>query len=138
MLGLPVHPRLARMLVAEPTSLGCALAALVDERDVMRGRLDELPSDLGLRVQLLAGRTRHDLADRRAVDRLRDRALPRVEVPTRFGVSATVVDAVDRPGAVCLLEYPDGYNLAGQLQVIADRIPEDVTLGAGLATVCRA
>ena len=41
MLGLPVHPRLARMIAASPTPLACVLAAIVDERDVLRGRLDD-------------------------------------------------------------------------------------------------
>jgi ATP-dependent helicase HrpB len=105
MLGLPVHPRLARMLVAEPSPLGCALAALIDERDVMRGRLDEVPSDLGLRVELLAGRTRHDLADRRAVDRLRERA---ADIARRLGIrfDTDLIDA-DRAGAVLLHAFPD-------------------------------
>src|SRR5690606_25307888 len=74
MLGLPVPPRLARMLVAEPSPLGCALAVLIDERDVFRGRPDELPADLSLRLRVLAGRDGHDRADRGAVHRLRDRA----------------------------------------------------------------
>ena len=72
MLGLPVHPRLARMLVAEPTSLGCALAVLIDERDLLRGRPDDLPSDLSLRLRVLTGSEGHDRADRAAVRRLRD------------------------------------------------------------------
>jgi ATP-dependent helicase HrpB len=105
MLGLPVHPRLARMLVAEPSALGCVLAALIDERDVMRGRLDELPSDLGLRVQLIAGRSRHDLADRRAVARIADRA---ADLARRLGVrfDTDLVDA-DRAGAALLHAFPD-------------------------------
>lgn len=74
MLGLPVHPRLARMIVAEPTPLACVVAALIDERDVLRGRPDELPVDLELRVQLVMGSDRHDRADLRAVRRLRQRA----------------------------------------------------------------
>ena len=58
MLALPVHPRLARMIVdARPADRGlaCVVAALVDERDVLRGRFDELPADLALRVRLGCG-----------------------------------------------------------------------------------
>jgi ATP-dependent helicase HrpB len=105
MLGLPVHPRLARMLVAEPTPLGCALAVLVDERDPLRGRPDDLPADLSLRVRLVAGRGSHDLADRGAVRRLRDRA---ADLARRIGIrfDPDLIDA-DRAGAALLSAFPD-------------------------------
>jgi ATP-dependent helicase HrpB len=105
MLGLPVHPRLARMLVAEPSPLGCALAVLIDERDVFRGRPDELPADLGLRVQVLAGRATHDRADRGAVHRLRDRAR---DLARRIGIrfDPDLIDA-DRAGGALLHAFPD-------------------------------
>jgi ATP-dependent helicase HrpB len=104
MLGLPVHPRLARMLVAEPSSLGCALAVLVDERDLLRGRPDDLPADLSLRVRILAGRDAHDRADRGAVLRLRDRA---GDLARRIGIrfDPDLIDA-DRAGAVLLTPSP--------------------------------
>jgi ATP-dependent helicase HrpB len=105
MLRLPTHPRLARMLVAEPSPLGCALVALLDERDVLRGRPEELPCDLGLRVRLLAGRGSHDLADHRAVRQVRERA---ADLARRLGIGfdAAMIDG-DRAGAVLLAAYPD-------------------------------
>lgn len=105
MLGLPVHPRLARMLVAEPSPLGCALAVLIDERDVLRGRPDDLPADLSLRLLVLAGRGGHDQADRGAVRRLRDRS---ADLARRIGIRFDVdlIDA-DRAGAVLLHAFPD-------------------------------
>jgi ATP-dependent helicase HrpB len=105
MLGLPVHPRLARMLVSEPTPLGCALAVLIDERDLFRGRPDELPADLSLRLRVLAGRHDHDQADRRAVARLRERAR---DLARRLGIrfDPDLLDA-DRAGAVLLHAFPD-------------------------------
>jgi ATP-dependent helicase HrpB len=105
MSGLPVHPRLARMLVAEPSSLGCALAVLIDERDVLRGRPDELPADLTLRLRVLAGRDGHDRADRRAVRRLRDRA---TDLARRIGIGfdTDLIDP-DRAGAALLAAFPD-------------------------------
>ena len=105
MLGLPVHPRLARMLVAEPSPLGCALAVLIDERDLLRGRPDDLPADLSLRLRLLAGRERHDRADRGAVHRLRDRA---ADLARRIGIpfDPDRIDA-DRAGATLLHAFPD-------------------------------
>jgi ATP-dependent helicase HrpB len=105
MLGLPVHPRLARMLVAEPSPLGCALAVLIDERDLLRGRPDELPADLSLRLRILAGRDEHDQADRGAVHRLRDRAR---DLARRLGIrfDPDLIDA-DRAGAALLHAFPD-------------------------------
>jgi len=105
MLGLPVHPRLARMLVAEPSPLGCALAVLIDERDLFRGRPDDLPADLSLRLLVLAGRAGHDQADRGAVRRLRDRASDLARrMRIRFDVD--LIDA-DRAGAALLHAFPD-------------------------------
>ena len=105
MLGLPVHPRLARMLVAEPTSLGCALAVLIDERDMLRGRPDDLPADLSLRLRVLAGRDGHDQADRRAVARLRDRANDLAR-RMRIRFDPDLIDA-DRAGGALLHAFPD-------------------------------
>lgn len=105
MLKLPVHPRLARMLVAEPTSLGCVLAVLIDERDVLRGRPGDLPSDLSLRVRLVVGRGIHDQADHRSVQHHRNRAQ---DLARRIGIrfDPDLVDA-DRAGAVLLSAFPD-------------------------------
>ena len=50
------------------------IAAILDERDVLRGRADELPADLALRVRVVCGQDHHDRADRRDVARVRDRA----------------------------------------------------------------
>ena len=59
MAELPVHPRLARMVIAgADLGLGataCALAALLEERDVLRGRPDELPADIVDRLRLIDG-----------------------------------------------------------------------------------
>ena len=77
MLALPLHPRLARMVVEATeadTGLACVVAAILDERDVLRGRADELPADLALRVRVVCGHDYHDRADRRDVARIRDRA----------------------------------------------------------------
>jgi len=105
MLGLPVHPRLARMLVAEPSPLGCALAVLIDERDLFRGRPDDLPADLSLRLLVLSGRAGHDRADRGAVRRLRDRAADLAR-RLRIRFDTDLIDA-DRAGAVLLHAFPD-------------------------------
>ena len=118
MLGLPVHPRLARMVAVDRSTLACAVATIVEERDIFRGRPDDLPVDLALRVAVLTGRDRHDAADRGAVHRLRDRA---ADLARRAGVRFDL-DAVDpdRTGAVLLLGFPDrlaARRRSGQYQL---------------------
>jgi ATP-dependent helicase HrpB len=117
MLGLPVHPRLAHMIVSTPTTLACVIATIVDERDVLRGRPDELPSDLAIRVAVVCGHGGHGgpgdhgdhgdrgAADRRGIDRLRDRAR---DVARRAGIifDLDTIDT-DRTGATLLLAFPD-------------------------------
>ena len=121
MLSLPVHPRLARMVAVERTSLACVVASLVDERDIFRGRPDELPVDLALRVAVVSGAAGHDHADRAAVHRLRDRA---AELARRVGIDFDRND-IDhhRTGEVLLLAFPD--RLAGR------RRPGQFTMRSG-------
>ncbi len=108
MLPIPLHPRLAHMVVAAADadrSLACVLGALVDERDILRGRPDELPADVALRIELVAGTTFDDRADRRAIERLRVRA---ADLARRAGTRVDL-DALDpeRAGHLLLLAYPD-------------------------------
>ena len=134
MLGLPVHPRLARMVAIEQSTLACVVASVVDERDVFRGRPDDLPADLSLRVGVIAGSMSHDAADRGAVFRVRDRA---ADLARRAGIRFDLdsVD-VDRTGATLLLAYPDriaGRRRQGQFQLRAGEaawLPDDDPLGA--------
>ena len=108
MLGLPLHPRLARMVDgarAHDGALACIIAAALDERDVLRGRADELPADLALRVAVVCGQQQHDRADPRDVRRVRDRA---ADLARRARI-AFDIDAVrpDHCGRVLALAYPD-------------------------------
>jgi ATP-dependent RNA helicase HrpB len=108
MVALPLHPRLARMLLAarhrDDGWLGCLLAALLEDRDVLRGRPAELPADVGPRLALLADPTRrHQLADGRALRRARDRARDlarRLDVPVGGG------DPTEA-GPLLAVAYPD-------------------------------
>ena len=139
MLGLPVHPRLARMVAVDRTSLSCVVATLVEERDIFRGRPDDLPAEIALRVAVLCGRDRHDAADRGAVHRLRDRA---GDLARRAGIEFDL-DRVDpdRAGAVLLLGYPDrlaGRRRTGQFQLRSGSgawLPEDDSLSDELFVV---
>jgi ATP-dependent helicase HrpB len=117
MNALPLHPRLARMCVltaagddSAETIAACCVAALLEERDVLRGRADELPCDLATRLGLLADPSRrHAAADGRALQNIRRRAR---ELCERLGLGSVDLHAVDdvepaRSGAVLALAYPD-------------------------------
>jgi len=108
MAGLPLHPRLARM-VAVTAERGrgfdaCLLAALLEERDVLRGQRNEVPVDVAERVRLLADSgARHTMADPRALRVARQRA---ADLARRSGVTAGAVDP-QMCGSILALAYPD-------------------------------
>jgi ATP-dependent helicase HrpB len=106
MLALPLHPRLARMVIAATDKgLACVIAAILDDRDVLRGRADELPADLALRVRVVCGYEHHERADRRDVSRIRDRA---VDIARRADVHVDFSDvAAEHTGAALALAFPD-------------------------------
>jgi ATP-dependent helicase HrpB len=121
-LALPLHPRLARMVIAAAEAdkgLACVIAAILDERDVLRGRADELPADLALRVRVVCGHDHHDRADRRDVARVRDRAddIAR-RANTRLGLDDIVAA---HTGGTLALAFPDRVAVrrrqAGQFQL---------------------
>ena len=80
MSGLPVHPRLAHLIVRaqeqELTGLGCVLASLLEERDILRGDRARQNPDISLRIDILRRFTRegfHSLpadADRNTIKRV--------------------------------------------------------------------
>jgi ATP-dependent helicase HrpB len=104
MARLGTHPRLARMLVAATDdgerALAADLAALLEERDPIRGR--EAPADVRLRLDLLHGADRAD-ADRATIHRIRRAAaLHRRRLGVHGGVQAEG-DA----GALLAAGFPD-------------------------------
>jgi ATP-dependent helicase HrpB len=104
MARMGTHPRLARMMLAADGSaekaLAAELAALLEERDPLRGR--EAPADIGLRLDLLAGGD-HAAADRGAVQRIRRAAsLHR----RRLGIGNGVAAEGDA-GALLAAGFPD-------------------------------
>ncbi len=124
MLGLPVHPRLARMIVGRPDALSCLVAALVDERDIVRDR--DASADLAMRVELVrrgdrAGSRRararrghrparrHRLRPRRRRPRRRGRRVARrVPRPSRRSSPARPVPAAHRVRRVGRRRRPAG------------------------------
>ncbi len=113
---LPLHPRLAAMVAAgtshsaERGGLACVVAALLEERDVMRGRPDEVPTDIATRVELIGNPSRrHPQADGRALGTARRRAN---ELVRRVDIDISVTDVAEVPNASALAEllaiaYPD-------------------------------
>jgi ATP-dependent helicase HrpB len=108
MVDLPLHPRLARMVLAGRDRgqgwLGCLLAALLEDRDVLRGHPDDVPVDVGLRLALLDDPAqRHPLADGRALRRARDRAR---DLADRAGIARDGPDPAEA-GPLLAVAYPD-------------------------------
>jgi ATP-dependent helicase HrpB len=116
MAALPVHPRLAHMLIRsrelDATPLACELAALLSERDVLRGTADgpgPIDADLSIRVDAL----RRDDAfappagayvDRDAVQRARTNA---DRLARQLRVSLRPSSSLESLGVLVALAYPD-------------------------------
>ncbi|MEX2278503.1 MAG: ATP-dependent helicase HrpB [Acidimicrobiia bacterium] len=103
MATLPLHPRLARMVADAGVDgwTACLLAALLDDRDVFGGPLDERPVDLALRVKAVVDGDRR--ADRRGADRVRRTA---EDLARRAGISEGPV-RTERVGPLLAHAFPD-------------------------------
>ena len=102
MASLPVHPRIAHMLLrGKELSLGglaCDLAALLDDRDAVRGK-GESDIDLHLRfTRVLGNSTPLPKRIREQTDRLR-RLLDLQRIPTK--------SSIDSLGLLLAFAYPD-------------------------------
>jgi len=115
MAALGAHPRIAHMLLAAGdlggTALACDLAAVLSERDLLRGPGAAADADIGLRVDLLHGQARQPpdgTADRGAIARARKlargwrRALRAADRPTPRHMA----------GVLLALAYPDRIGAA--------------------------
>jgi ATP-dependent helicase HrpB len=104
---LPLHPRLAHMMVsAKSLHLGrtaCQIAALLGERDILRG---ELPpeADVRARLALLAREVSDQRADRGALERVRGEAQ---DLCRQLGVTAIEPVDSDAAGLLIAFAYPD-------------------------------
>ena len=114
MAALPMHPRLAHMLLAAPrelAGLACDIAALVGERDVLRREGPTVDADLRLRLELLRARgSDHPAAqsipvDRDALRRAREQSR---EWRTLIGAAGNdAPEQVEQAGLLLALAYPD-------------------------------
>lgn len=113
---LPLHPRLAHMLLHAQRSgdveLACSIAALIEERDVFRASGEMADPDLLLRLDALQGRAviGHEV-DRAGVARARRTAQ---ELRHRLGNTERSNQASDPsgPGVLLALAYPDRVGRA--------------------------
>lgn len=115
LLALPLHPRLASMVIHAQDDLGddaawlaCILAALIEERDIMRGRPDSLPTDIALRASIVCGSFSDERADRGAVRRVADAAKDiarRRNIDHSRALPESVIAHLS--GALLLVAYPD-------------------------------
>ena len=114
MASLPMHPRLAHMVLAAPTelrALACDVAALLGERDVLRGQGAPPDADLRLRLEAMRASGREALpmvhgmtVDRDALRRVREQAH---EWRERLDVRSSGQDAPEHAGLLLALAYPD-------------------------------
>ena len=114
MLRLPLHPRLAHMVLRGKAlgwgSMACELAALLSERDILRGSGNIPPADVHLRLQMLRA---NDAEGRR-----RTRQLRAVIADLRRSAGVAPRDAATGEEGVLLgFAYPDR---------LAQRRPGDV------------
>jgi ATP-dependent helicase HrpB len=113
MAELPLHPRLAHMLLtAVPLQLGnlaCTLAALLSERDILRGSFGQRNADLRLRVDILRGQ--HDHAAGETIDPAACRRVTRTaDLWQRQFLRSTRSNQhenLDEVGRLLALAYPD-------------------------------
>ena len=106
MAELGLHPRLTHMMVrAKERGLGdlaCDIAAILSERDMLKGR--EIDVDLRHRVQVLRGESGDPSIDRNQRSRIRQSAQ---DWRRQLGVPKEAVSSPAQCGQVLALAYPD-------------------------------
>ena len=109
---MPLHPRLARMVVGAVEighgALACLLAALLDERDVLRGRPDDVPADVAVRLRLLTDDAPAPPIGRRSCAGHGAAARWRAGTPGGHRIGRVRVGSIPTlPARVLVLGYPD-------------------------------
>lgn len=116
MARLPLHPRLAHMLCAAPAGparrLAAELAALLADRDLLRGAGRPRDPDIRSRLELLRREASAEGIDRGALERVR-RTAARLESAVADGVrpapgpATPALDDTESPGPLLALAFPD-------------------------------
>jgi len=114
MARLGVHPRLAHLLLRSrelgSLALGALLAALLSERDLLRGAAAGADADIRTRLELVRGEGARAAVDRGALERVRRAArdLERQLAPLQQGAARRSQRGADRDAGLLLaLAYPD-------------------------------
>jgi ATP-dependent helicase HrpB len=142
--ALPVHPRLAHMMLratsAESRQMAADLAALLNERDIIRFEGSDRDADVRTRLEIIeAHRARRSFAAppgatifRDGVDRI-VRESSRLADAMRGSDSATKPAMEADPGSLLALAYPDrvGMQRPGSRGRYVTRDGADVTIDAG-------
>ncbi len=107
--GLGLHPRLAHMMLESEArgfgDIACDLAALLGERDLLRGQPGAGDADLRLRLSLLRGeRETGAAADPGAVRRVREQARA---YRRQLRIAKQAESPIDRAGPALAFAYPD-------------------------------
>ena len=102
MAEVPLHPRLARMIVDHPEHTSVALAVLIDDRDPYRGPVEQRPADIAERLAAL--NSDDPRFDRRAMRRAQDRI---VALGRRLGIATSGPVAPQRAGVLLLSAFAD-------------------------------
>ncbi len=112
MAGLGVHPRLAAMLLRSAESgsadLACDIAAIVEEKDIIRGGTGQSKNaDIRLRTALLDGSMSHDGADRGTASELRRISSLLKKKVALSQDSPKTRNSGDMHGVILSFAYPD-------------------------------
>ncbi len=113
MATLPVHPRIAHMLLESRRmgagSLGCDIAAILAERDFVRGNGGPADADIGIRLELLHAPVRRAAVHGAEVDVALARRIATESdaLKRQLGVFTDRVDDSVSAGVVLALCYPD-------------------------------
>jgi len=113
MATLPVHPRLAHMLLAAGAGgalpLAADLAALLSERDLLRGGRAPRDPDLRTRLEILRGAPGAESTERGALQRVRRNAaqFQSLAAGRSEGAPRVALSAGDSPGKLLALAFPD-------------------------------
>jgi ATP-dependent helicase HrpB len=111
MLSLPLHPRLAAMVIGASDSelwTACLVAALLEDRDVVRSvgpNRNSIPEDVGWRLECIDGISSDDRIDRRAAARVREQARDILRRSRRAGAGESV--DIAHVGSLLLRAFPD-------------------------------
>lgn len=120
MAALPVHPRIAHMLIASVQmnagAVGCDVAALLEDRDFVRGVNGPADADIAIRLELLSSEMPHASVYHATVDHAVRRriAAESKALARQLNIPRGVVRDSENVGAVLALAYPDRIGQARQ------------------------